>query len=137
MPPPHPSPALAICDFLPTPSWRERGRPGSCLGGGGGGRDVPSCPRPPLGSPGTGPGWQLQSRHARVAATGASRGLPLLRVPQRPALPAWTRAPLGSSGTSWARLADVHMGTCAGTSAGVGGDSRKNSHIFVSFCITC
>lgn len=32
---PHPSPTLTICDFLPTPSWRERGWHGSWLGRGG------------------------------------------------------------------------------------------------------
>lgn len=61
---PHPSPTATICDFLPTPSWSERGWPGSWLGRGPG--DVPSCPRPPPSSPGTGPGCQLQPRHSGV-----------------------------------------------------------------------
>lgn len=87
---PCPSRTLTICDFLPTPSWRERGRPGSCLRKVGGAGDVPSCPQPPLGSLGTGPGWQLQPRHAGVATTGAPRCLPFSEG----------SAPLGSSEAS-------------------------------------
>ena len=45
---PCPSLTLTICDFLPTPSWRERGWTGSCLRGWGVPGDVPSCPQPPL-----------------------------------------------------------------------------------------
>lgn len=111
---PCPSRTLTICDFLPTPSWRERGRPGSCLRKGGGAGDVPSCPQPPLGSLGTGPGWQLQPRHAGVAATGAPRCLPFCEG----------SAPLGPSGASEAlpwQVQACKLGAHAGVSMGEGG----------------